>query len=96
VAKLRGFLGLTSYYHKFIKGYGSIAAPLIDVLMKKNVFLWSEVADQALQNLNVVVTNPPMLVLPYFNQPFVIECDASGKGIGVVLMQNQRPISFIN
>jgi hypothetical protein len=92
---LRSFLGLTGYYRKFIKGYGSIAASLTD-LLKKNAFLWSEVVEQAFQNLKVVVTNPLVLVLLDFNQPFVIECDEPGRGVGAVLMQNQRPIAFFN
>ena len=75
----KGFHGLTGYYRIFIKGYGTIAAPLTD-LLKKNTFLWSEVTDQAFQNLKIAITNPPMLVLPNFNQPFVIECDALMEG----------------
>lgn len=63
---LRGFLGLTGYYKKFIKGYGLIEAPLI-ALLKKNAFDWLETTSKTFQELNRVVTKPSMLSLLDFN-----------------------------
>ena len=86
VKALHGFLGLTVYYRKFIHHYGQIVAPLTTFL-KKKAFVWSLQAKEAFQNLKAKVCQPLVLALTDFSKPFTIECDASGVGLGVVLMQ---------
>jgi hypothetical protein len=82
---LCGFLGLIGYYHKFVKNYGKIATPLT-ALLKKNSFTWTPSAAQDFQTLKMAMCTTLVLALPNFTNTFFLECDASRKGIGDVLM----------
>jgi hypothetical protein len=93
--KLRGFLGLTGYYRRFIQGYATICQPLYLALKKEN-FQWGPSQQEAFDKLKVIMSTPPVLSLPNFLEPFTLETDACATGLGVVLMQQGRPLAFFS
>ena len=94
VREVRQFLGLSSYYRRFIPQFAHIARPL-HVLTRKDVqFVWTEQCQSAFATLKGKLTQAPVLSYPCFNKPFVLETDASGVGIGAVLSQLQDDVQL--
>ncbi|KAK1681407.1 hypothetical protein QYE76_042255 [Lolium multiflorum] len=94
VGQVRSFHGLAGFYRRFVKDFSTIACPLNE-LTKKNVpFVWGKAQQHAFDELKKRLTEAPLLVLPDFAKTFEIECDASGLGIGGVLMQNGKPVAY--
>jgi hypothetical protein len=71
VKKLRGFLGLTCYYRRFIKGYAMVCQPLYQAL-KKDQFQWGQAQEAAFNQLKQIMSTPPLLRLPDFSIPFTL------------------------
>lgn len=88
--ELRSFLGLASYFRRFIRNFATIASPLHKLLASTAPFDWNHQCEAAFQELKRALTSPP--VLCYFNDeaPTVLHTDASGQGIGAVLLQRDR------
>ncbi|KAL0534663.1 hypothetical protein IC582_028954 [Cucumis melo] len=95
VSKLRGFLGLTRYYRRFVKNYGNIAT-LLTKLLQKNGFHWCDDATIAFELLKQAMISVPVLSLPNFSLPFIIETDASGTGLRAVLSQNNKSTTYFS
>ena len=102
--ELRSFLGLASYYRKYVKGFSQIAAPLNNLLTKQDkkgkrrppensqTFCkkWTDKAQVAFQRLKQFLTSSPILGYPDFSKSFIVETDASFDGLGAVLSQDQE------
>lgn len=84
---LQGFLGLTSYYKKFIMDYGKISKPLN--LLCKGGFKWEEKATSAFEALKTAMMKALVLAMPDFSLPFILGTNTCDKGIDVVLMQEE-------
>nr|KYP32420.1 Retrovirus-related Pol polyprotein from transposon 17.6 [Cajanus cajan] len=89
VGDIRSFHGLASFYRRFVPNFSTLASPLND-LVKKNK---QEIAFTTLKHK---LTHAPLLALPDFSKTFELECDASGVGIGAVLLQGGHPIAYFS
>ena len=103
--KVKSFVGLVGHYRCFIKGFAKIAAPLYDLTSGDNKGKKSEhvnlspEAHEAFDHLKAACLQAPILAFPDFNKPFLLETDASGRGLGAVLSQKQadgwyHPITY--
>lgn len=90
VRQLRSFLGLASYYRRFIPAFSKVAAPLFALTRKDALFQWDESCQKSFDRLKGLLIKAPLLVFPDFTKPFVLETDASGQGLGAVLSQQQE------
>jgi len=99
--QLRSFLGLSSYYRKYVPDFAVVAAPLTDTTKKgqPNEVQWNEVRDRAFQDLKRRICEPPILRLSDVLQPFILQTETSHIGVGAALLQEdaaseKRPVAF--
>jgi hypothetical protein len=85
---------LVGYYRKFIPNFSKIAKPITELLKKGNMYVWSDACDEAFKNLKKLLTTWLVLAQPDIARPFDVYCDASGNGLGGVLIQEGRVISY--
>ena len=101
--QVRVFLGLTGYYRRFIPDYATVAAPLTDLTKKeaRNRVIWTTKCANAFQRLKDTLCSAPVLRRPDFKQPFILQTDASERGVGAVLSQHddmgqEHPVAFFS
>jgi hypothetical protein len=87
VSEVRSFLGLAGYYRRFILNFSKITKPITALLKKENKYVWSEACDEAFKHLKKLLTTLLVLAQPDTTKLFKVYCDASGTGLGGVLMQ---------
>jgi hypothetical protein len=93
VTLVHNFLVLVGYYRRFIPNFSQISKPITELFKKDNKYVWSKGCDEAFRTLKKLLTTSPMLAQPDIAKPFNVYCDASGTGLGCVLMQEERVIS---
>nr|GFB53070.1 putative reverse transcriptase domain-containing protein [Tanacetum cinerariifolium] len=92
--EIRQFLGLAGYYRRFIEGFSKIAKPMTKLTQKKIKFEWGDKQEAAFQLLKQKLCSAPILGLPEGSEDFVAYCVASIKGLGAMLMQRDKVISY--
>ena len=90
IKALRRFLGMIGYYRPFIQNFATKAYPLTNLLKQENDFEWNNEQQQAFESLKECLMKDPILVYPNFQKDFYLACDASGTGLGAVLLQKNK------
>jgi hypothetical protein len=96
ITQVRSFLGLAGFYRRFVKDFSTIAAPLNELTKKGVPFSWDNKQENAFIMLKDKLTHAPLLQLSDFNKTFELECDASGIGLGDVLLQEGKPVAYFS
>ena len=94
IGEIRSFLGLAGYYRRFIENFSKIVKPMTELLKKDTKFHWTEECEASFQELKKRLTTAPVLILPDIRKDFQVYCDASRLGLGGVLMQDGRVVSY--
>jgi hypothetical protein len=94
VTQVHSFFGLTGYYRRFILNFSKITKPITELLKKGNKYVWSAYCDEAFLTLKKLVITSLVLVQSDIIKSFDVYCDASSTGLGCVLMQEGRVISY--
>jgi hypothetical protein len=94
VSDIRSFLGLAGDYRRFIEGFSMISMPMTELLAKSKSFEWMPRREANFQELKKRLTTAPILTMPDMEKPFSIYCDASGQGLGCVLMQDGHVVAY--
>ncbi|GJV53055.1 putative reverse transcriptase domain-containing protein [Tanacetum coccineum] len=93
-SEVSSFLGLAGYYRRFIENFSKIAKSLTVLTQKCKTFDWGEEQELTFQTLKGKLCNAPVLALPDGPKDFVVYCDASGLGLGCVLVQRGKVIAY--
>jgi hypothetical protein len=96
VSQVRSFHGLVGFYRRFVRDFSTIASPLNELTKKGVDSKWENSQEEAFQELKKHFIEAHVLILPDFTKTFEVECDASGIGIGGVLMQQGKPIAYFS
>ncbi|KAK8931451.1 hypothetical protein KSP39_PZI016502 [Platanthera zijinensis] len=94
VSEVRSFLGLAGYYRRFIRDFSKIALPLTSLTRKGKGLDWTVECELAFENLKSRLMTAPVLSLPSGPDGFQIYSDASGQGLGCVLMQHGKVVAY--
>ncbi|GJX48910.1 putative reverse transcriptase domain-containing protein, partial [Tanacetum coccineum] len=88
--EIRQFLSLVGYYRRFIEGFSKIAKSMTKLIQRKVKFEWGDKQEATFHLLKEKLCSAPILPLPEGSEDFIVYCDASIKGLGVVLMQKRK------
>ena len=100
ITDVQSFMGLCSYYRKFVSKFSNEIEPLSKLTRKGQQFTWGEEQEKCFKEFKIRLTSAPILAFPDYGQPFILACDASGHALGSVLSQvnnitkDERPIAY--